>query len=174
MVLLLCLTAAAQDAPKAEAFLGYSYVRANPATSGASGFNLNGGSGSFAFNPTSRLGIVADFGGYHVGNIGGSSVDANLFTYMFGPRFSWRGNDRFTPFAQALFGAAHSSQSVIGGGTSSSFAMTIGGGLDAKLSDHFAVRVGQLEYFLTRFPETTSSRESQNNLRFSTGVVFRF
>jgi hypothetical protein len=27
MVLLLCLTAAAQDAPKAEAFLGYSYVR---------------------------------------------------------------------------------------------------------------------------------------------------
>jgi hypothetical protein len=31
---------------------------------------------------------VADFGGYHVGSIGGSSVDANLFTYMFGPRFS--------------------------------------------------------------------------------------
>jgi opacity protein-like surface antigen len=73
-----------------------------------------------------------------------------------------------------VFGAAHSTQSVIGGGTSNSFAMTVGGGLDAKLSDRFAVRLGQFEYFLTRFPETTSSRETQNNLRFSTGIVFRF
>ncbi len=173
MVLLLCLTAAAQDFPKAEAFVGYSYVRANPATSGATGFNLNGGSGSIAFNPTSRLGVVADFGGYHVGNIGGSSVDANLFTYMFGPRLSLR-HDRFTPFVQALFGGAHSTESTIGNGTSNSFAMTIGGGVNAKLSDRFAVRLGQLEYFMTRFPETTTSRETQNNLRFSTGVVFRF
>ena len=30
------------------------------------------------------------------------------------------------------------------------------------------------EYLLTRFPETTSSRETQNNLRVSTGIVLHF
>lgn len=43
MLFLLAQTAAAQDTPKVDAFLGYSYVRANPATSGASSFNLHGG-----------------------------------------------------------------------------------------------------------------------------------
>jgi uncharacterized membrane protein len=31
-----------------------------------------------------------------------------------------------------------------------------------------------LDYFMTRFPQTTPNRETQNNLRFSTGIVFRF
>ncbi len=172
-VLLVCLTAAAQDAPKADAFLGYSYVRANPNTAGATGFNLNGGSGSVAFNPSRSFGIVGDFGGYHVGTIAGQSVDANLYTYLFGPRFSHRG-DRLTPFVQVLFGGAHATSSAIGGGTANSFAMTAGGGLDAKVSDHVAIRLGQVEYFMTRFPETTPSRVTQNNLRLSTGIVFRF
>jgi hypothetical protein len=104
LAFLLCLTASAQDAPKAEAFLGYSYLRANPATSGVPGFNLNGGSGSIAFNLWNSLGIVGDFGGYHIGNIGGSGVDATLYTYLFGPRFSYRAHERVTPFAQARFG----------------------------------------------------------------------
>lgn len=174
LTLLLCLSVAAQDTPRAEAFAGYSYVRGNPATDGVPGFNLNGGSGSIAFNPTSRFGIVADVGGYHVRNIGGTSVDANLITYLFGPRYSFRGNDRITPFAQALFGGAHLTGSALGSsGSSNSFAMALGGGVDAKLTEHLAVRLGQFEYLLTRFDEG-SGNVAQHNLRFSTGIVFRF
>jgi len=52
----------AQDTPKVDIFAGYSYVRNNPSTSGVSGFSLNGGSASIAYNAKSWLSGVADFG----------------------------------------------------------------------------------------------------------------
>src|SRR5437016_10029972 len=54
-------TARAQDTPKVDIFAGYSYLRENPSTAGVSGFNLNGGSASIAYNAKSWLGGVADF-----------------------------------------------------------------------------------------------------------------
>ncbi len=147
----------AQDTPKFDIFAGYSYVRDNPSTSGVPSFNLHGGSASVAYNVNNWLGAVADFGGYHANNILGSGVDGTLSTY---------------PFAQALFGVAHSSVSF--GSTDNAFAATFGGGVDVKLSHRFSFRPAQVEYLLTRFPETTNSRETQNNLRVSTGVVFHF
>ena len=44
-VLLFALTAVAQDVPKVETFLGYTYVRANSATDVPS-FSANGGGGT--------------------------------------------------------------------------------------------------------------------------------
>src|SRR5574337_84995 len=165
LVFLVSLTAAAQNAQKAEVFLGYSYVRARPSTSGASGINFHGGSGSLAYNATSSLGIVADFGGYRAGNIQGSGVDANVFTYLFGPRLSYRAYDRVTPFAQVLFGGARGSASFLGSSTSqNSFAMAAGGGLDVGVTRRVAARLVQVEYLLTRFQESTSGRQTQNNL----------
>lgn len=175
MLLFFGAAAAAQETPKVDAFAGYSYVRANPATSGAPNFNLHGGSASVAWNVNNWLGIVGDVGGYHTGEISGVSVDVTTYTYLFGPRVSYRKYDRFTPFGQVLFGGAH--QSISAGGASTSdnaFAMSFGGGLDAKLTKRFSWRVGQVEYLLTRFPETTTSAETQNNLRVSTGIVFHF
>jgi hypothetical protein len=53
--------------------------------------------------------------------------------------------------------------------------MTLGGGLDAKVSDHFAIRVGQFDYVLTKFDvDQDGSKDTQHNFRFSTGFVFRF
>ena len=52
--------------------------------------------------------------------------------------------------------------------------MTLGGGVDVKASEHVAIRLGQVEYLMTRFKETSASRQTQNNLRFSTGIVYRF
>jgi hypothetical protein len=49
--------------------------------------------------------------------------------------------------------------------------MTAGGGLDYKISQHFAIRPVQAEYFLTKFPDGASDR--QNNFRFGAGVVFQ-
>ncbi len=175
VLFLFSLTAKAQETPKADLFAGYSYVRANPATSGADSFNMHGGSASLAWNAKNWLGIVGEFGGYHAGEISGVSVDTNLYTYLFGPRVSYRKHDRFTPFGQILFGGAHESISAAGSSASqNSFAMSLGGGLDAKLSNRFSWRVGQVEYLLTRFPELTTSRESQHNTRISTGIVFHF
>src|SRR5215813_9000406 len=168
-------SAFAQDFSKIDIFAGYSYVRENPATSGVSGFNLHGGSASVAYNANHWLSAVADFGGYHANNILGSGVDGTISTYLFGPRFSYRKFERVTPFAQTLFGVAHASGSGFGTtATSNAFAASFGGGVDVKLFHRLSWRPAQVEYLLTRFAETTNSRETQNNLRVSTGVVFHF
>src|SRR4029077_1345139 len=76
----------AQETPKVDIFAGYSYVRENPSTSGAQSFSLNGGSASVTYHIKDWVSAVADFGGYHNGNILGSGVDGTLSTYLFGPR----------------------------------------------------------------------------------------
>jgi opacity protein-like surface antigen len=190
VMLLFSSAASAQydEGPKAEVFAGYSYVRANLGF-GIPGANFNGGSASVSFNPSSSFGIVADFGGYHVGDIGGLPVDGNMYTYLFGPKLAMR-SGRVTPFVQALFGGAHISGSayiptlsrvqpqpqgviLIGSGSENAFAMALGGGLDVNATDHIGIRLIQAEYLMTRFGVLNSS-DTQNNARISAGVVFRF
>jgi opacity protein-like surface antigen len=175
-VSLFSVTLSAQDVPKFDLFAGYSYLRANPGTSGVDGFNLHGGSASIAYNANRWLSGVADFGGYHSSDILGSGVDGTLATYLFGPRVSYRRHSEFTPFGQVLIGVAH-----IGGGnglsfsnSNNSFAMALGGGVDAHVTRHFSLRPIEVDYLLTRFNESGNGAQNQNNLRVSTGVVFRF
>ena len=166
VVLVFALSAAAQNAPKAEVAFGYSYVRAN---AGGAGFNLHGGSGSVAGNLNDWFGIVADVGGYKITGLP-SGVSGNVFTYLFGPRISYRKHERVTPFVQALFGGARISGSALGtSGSENAFAMTVGGGIDAKVNANVAIRIVQAEYLLTRF-----GGERQNNARISAGIVFRW
>src|SRR5215471_2386302 len=167
LFLLLTIPAAAQDFPKAEVFGGYSYFHANIL---GTGFNFHGGSGSIAFNLNHWLAIVGDVGGYHNGDFG---ISTNVITYLFGPKFSYRRAGRITPFAQALFGAAHENENFIGVTASdNAFAMALGGGLDARVTQHVGIRLIQAEYLLTKFPDGENDR--QNNARISAGIVFRW
>lgn len=184
------------NTPKVELFLGYSYVRAMPRSLGNRIEWLHGGNGSLAFNVNSYLGLVADFGGYRskqlrltgAGTPPSFVVDADgtVFTYLFGPRLSYRGN-RVTPFAQALFGVAHAGEVSIPGCTGFSgctplpsenvFAMALGGGFDVKVHRHVALRIVQAEYLMTRFRDPSpgaGQTGTRNNLRLSAGIVFRF
>ena len=165
-----------QEAPKVDVFAGYSYVRENPSTSGVDSFSLNGGSASLTYHVKDWVSAVADFGGYHNGNILGSGVDGTLSTYLFGPRVSYRSYRRITPFAEALFGVAHAGASIAGGsaGSQNAFGMAIGVGADYRLNNRFSLRPLQVDYLLTRFPEGTGSNQTQNNLRASTGIVVHF
>ncbi len=172
------VAAQAQEERKTiDVFAGYSYVRANPATSGANSFSLNGGSASIAYNFNGWLSGVADLGGYHnTKSILGSGVDGTLSTYLFGPRVSYHRFGRVTPFGEVLFGVAHTGASLLATTNSQNvFAMTVGGGLDYRLSSHFSLRPAKVDYLLTRFNEFNNpNARSQNNLRVSTGIVFRF
>jgi opacity protein-like surface antigen len=77
----------------------------------------------------------------------------------------------FTPYAHALFGADHTWQFLFAGlaETHTAFAMALGGGVDIPLSSHFVVRAAQADYLYSNHGDF-----GQNNLRVSTGVVFRF
>jgi opacity protein-like surface antigen len=167
--------ARAQDTPKVDIFAGYSYVRENPSTSGANSFGLHGGSASIAYNAKSWLSGVADFGAYHNGNILSTGTDGTLSTYLFGPRVSFRRFERIRPFGEVLFGVAHAGASIAGtSGSDNALAMSFGGGLDYKLTDRFAIRPIKVDYLMTRFSEMGTGNQTQNNLRVSTGIVFRF
>lgn len=171
--------------PAAELFGGYSYLRFNvKRITDTEGFNSHGGTASIAGNVNRWVGLVADFGGYKVTGLP-SGTSANALTFLFGPRFSHRG-DRLTPFMQFLFGAAHlksdvSTPSAANSGTAffstnsfhqNAFAAAFGGGLDLTLSKHVAWRVFQADYLLTKFED--GNNNEQNNLRAATGLVFRF
>jgi opacity protein-like surface antigen len=166
----------AQETPKLDVFAGYSYIRENPGPRSGDSFSLNGGSASVTYHIKDWIGGVADFGGYHNGDILGTGVDGTLSTYLFGPRVSYRSYKHFTPFGEALFGAAHAGASIAGGtlGSHNAFAMAIGGGVDYRLTNRFSLRPLQVDYLLTRFSEGSLNNQTQNNLRASTGIVIHF
>jgi opacity protein-like surface antigen len=175
VVSLFGVSAYAQDTPKVDIFAGYSYLRENPSTAGVSSFSMNGGSASIAYNANNWLSGVADFGAYHNGNILGTGTSGTISTYLFGPRISYRRHERITPFGEVLFGVAHASASIAGtSGSDNAFAMSVGAGVDYKLGTHFAIRPVKVDYLMTRFNETGTGGQTQNNLRVSTGIVFRF
>jgi hypothetical protein len=92
------------------------------------------------------------------------------FSVMFGPRISLSVG-RWTPFGQALFGVAHiNTNSSYGSNTS--FATAFGGGLDYRIVKPIAWRF-QGDYVRTQF-SLASTGFTQNNFRFSTGIVFHF
>jgi outer membrane immunogenic protein len=166
----LSTSAFAQEPTKAEASVGYTYLRANEASGLCGCFGLNGVSGSFALNMSnSRFSGVVDVGYQRKGNLNGSGIDLNLLTYMAGPRFSLRGH-KLTFFAQALAGGAtaHSS-SAFNNGTN--FAGSVGGGANFRITSRFLWRVIEADYLLTRIPNGDSN--TQNNIRITTGIVVR-
>src|SRR5438876_9370887 len=91
VVSLVAVSASAQEsAPKVDVFAGYSYLQANPVVTGVDSFHLLGGNASAAYNITSWLSGVADFGGYTNGNILNTHTSGTFSTYLFGPRVSYR------------------------------------------------------------------------------------
>ncbi len=128
------------------------------------------------YNINGWLSGVADFGGYSKHNILGNGVSGTLSTYLFGPRVSVRHFGRVTPFAEALFGVAHVGRNFLTTARGQTpFAMTVGGGLDYRVTSHFGIRAGQVDYLLTRFSEVSNTNQkTQDNLRVTSGLVFRF
>jgi opacity protein-like surface antigen len=159
VTLLLLLTAASAQVPKGNVFFGYSYQRADLVSN--NGVNLNGWEGSLEGKLLPWVGIVGDFSGHY-----GSDADASVYTFLFGPRVSVSVG-RLTPFAHALFGAGHESLDAVSA-SDTSFATALGGGVDYKLIPAVAWRF-QGDYVQTRFFSNT-----QNDFRFSTGIVLHF
>ena len=180
--------------PRIEVFLGYSYLRAVPTLAEGNRLVwLNGGSASIALNLNRYLGIVGDFGGFNDTQLRLSGTNpavvadssGTMYTFLAGPRLSFRNHERVTPFVQALFGGIRASAVTISSNCTdvgctplpaeNKFAMTAGGGLDVRVHRHLAIRIIQAEYLMTKFADTnTGTNASQNDMRLSAGIVFRF
>ena len=201
VVLLLGITAWAQEFPRFELAADYSFVRFAPSSSYTQGHSLNGGGGAFKVNINQYVGILMDLQGYgsttNTFNIprntsfpGGATGTASgdLFTYLFGPQIKVRAHG-IHPFGQLLFGAAHANvysnifkqicQPSVGNCAFSktpaedAFAMAFGGGADIPIGKRVELRPAEIDYLLTRFTNQFSNT-NQNNFRYSAGLVFNF
>jgi opacity protein-like surface antigen len=163
----------AQDAPRAEVFGGFQYFRANTGTNVANldHFNLNGWDASLSGFFNRYLGITADFSGaYGSPEFLGVPIHTKLHTFMFGPVVRLPNPTHLTPFVHALGGAAHTSADTSGvSATDTSAAWAVGGGVDLNIAPLLSVRLAQVDYLQTR-----TGGDSQNNFRYSAGVVLRF
>src|SRR5271154_654483 len=197
LVSLYGLTASAQDSvPKVELSIDYSYARFNPAHAYVPNtYSLNGGGGAIDFNLTRYFGFVAEFEGYNsntqrftippgtlcpTGCSG--NVQANLFTYMFGPQIGLR-SGKVRPFAHVLLGGAHSNvagnlYTDIGSSaarpSANAFALAFGGGIDIPVtrSGSISIRPAEIDYLYTDFNIGGSGGNS--SFRYQAGVVFNF
>jgi hypothetical protein len=167
LLILLCIVAfsafsVAQEIPRAQLFGGYSYTRFDSQTLGfANRSNLNGFNISPAFNLTYGFGVKAELTGQY-----GSKLNVRDLTV--GPQFLYpRGRTLF--FAHALFGDSRSFVRVGTGEGDTARAIVLGGGLDFGISSRFAFRAVQVDYVHTSLFSTT-----QNNVRISTGLVYRW
>jgi opacity protein-like surface antigen len=167
--------------PSGNVFVGYSYLSADLVSNGRT--NLNGWNGSVEGKVLPFIGLVADFSG-HYGSVplavnptcttivGGAcstlSASANIHSFLFGPRVSVSVG-KVRPFAHALIGAAHISESAsLLSSSDTSFAYALGGGLDYHLIPLISWRL-QGDFLQTRFFSNT-----QDNVRISTGIVVHF
>jgi opacity protein-like surface antigen len=130
--------------------------------------------------------VVTPHGTTAIVPAGTYSARANMFTYLFGPvvRIPMK---KATVFGETLFGGSNTNgysnlERAIdaGGGTVSisgsqhPFSMAVGGGLDINLSENVAIRVAEFDYFLTRYTNSITSTNNQNNFRYLFGIVFQF
>ena len=94
-------------------------------------------------------------------------------------------SSRFTPFTHALFGIGHRNlKETLSDGTddftdgTTSFAMELGGGVDYKLNNRFALRLFQFDYnpILLRSRTINSiafPNRTLNGVRISAGIVIK-
>jgi len=190
VVLCLPLAVLAQEsAPKVEIFGGYSFLRLNlDAVPGSADVGVNlgdldthGFNVSLAGNPARHVGIISEFSQYtksETFNVLGSpiasgvNVKFRVLTLLFGPRVTLH-RGKVEPFVHALFGGARASAESTALGLSASdagyaFAYALGGGVDVKVHNNFAIRLGQIDYLGAR-----AGGEGLNNFRYSVGVVIR-
>jgi len=163
----------AEMTPAVEVSLGYAYLHANAPPGACECFSFNGGYGSIAANFSHGLGLVADISAATANNISGTSESLTVVNYLFGPRYSWRSSSgRFTPYGQFLFGGSAQSSNVGAVPKVNAFAFSLGGGVSARLRHRFGWNLAEAEWLHSQLPNAVNNR--QNDLRISSGVIFRF
>jgi hypothetical protein len=106
-------------------------------------------------------------------------VSTREYNFLFGLQFARRKYEMWTPFGELLYGhqgtRGEATPAVPGPLVSevgTGRALVVGGGLDRKINERFALRF-KADYFQTQSQFPTFARKNQDNFRFSVGVVIR-
>ena len=106
-------------------------------------------------------------------------LKSRVYNFLAGPEFKARNSTRFTPFAHALAGVAHSSAKFSSNSptfnllferSDNSFAMALGGGLDIRAGKRVSFRAS-MDYNPVFIGDPGSG--TRDLVRFSLGALFR-
>jgi hypothetical protein len=174
----LCRAASAQDMSQSNVFVGYSFLADNLFSgqhADLSGWDLSAEKKYLPF-----FGLVGDVSGVYgskalpgaAGACGsaGCLIPSNISEYTFdvGIRGSYA-THTIRPFAEALFGEAHTTESGRGlSNTNNGFDALLGAGFDCRLTRRLGCRT-TVDYIVTG-----TFYQRHNSIRASTGLVFRF
>lgn len=161
-----------------DAYATFSEMRANAPVGGCGCFWMNGGVGGVSIPVWRNFSAVVEAGGHTTDHIPQFNTGLSLFYGMGGIRMRVPNHTRFQPFGQGLFGGVHGFDSYfpdragkLPTSYDTSFALTVGGGLDIAVSKHIWIRALQAEYFYSELRNLQGDR--QNQLRLGAGFVFR-
>lgn len=164
------------DSPRLDLSLGYHLVKANAPPGDCGCFTANGGFVGAQLNLSSRLGLAAEGGSVRASRISGLNQNLALTTYLAGPRVSIPFR-RTQLFGEFLAGGAHAGDSYFPSSkntstSASTFAWSVGGGLDFALTPRFSIRPFDASYLHTSFPNGVN--DTQRQLQIKAGVVMHF
>jgi opacity protein-like surface antigen len=161
-----------------DAYMTYSEMHANAPVGGCGCFWMNGGVGGFSVPLWRNFSGVVEAGGHTTDHIPRFNTGLSLFYGMGGIRMRVPNHTKFQPFGQGLFGGVHGFDSYfpdrvgkLPTSYDTSFAFTVGGGLDIAVSKHIWVRAIQADYFYSELRNLQGDR--QNQVRLGAGIVFR-
>jgi outer membrane immunogenic protein len=160
------------DIPLGEVGFNYNYIHANAPPGQCGCFSLNGGSATFVFNLKPQWAAMADITVAHSNNVNDTGQDITLIHYLFGMRYTKRNHTRYVPYAQALFGGAKEDVNFQFDINRNAFGLLGGGGVTTRLRDHLGWTIGEVDWVYTQVPNGENDR--QNDLRVSTGLIYRF
>jgi outer membrane immunogenic protein len=156
----------------------FSELHANAPVGGCGCFWMAGGIGELAVPVWRNFSAVAEVNGQHAAQIPGTDVGLGLIGGLGGLRLRFPNHTKLQPFGQALFGGVHGFDSYFPAPVGklpttydTSFAMTIGGGVDIAVSRHIWIRALQADYYYSELRNVQGDR--QNEFRLATGIVFR-
>lgn len=183
LVVFLALASAPKAYSQIELYGGYSHLQLNgtPPNIGSSANGWNGGAYLHLLGP---FGAEADYSNHYgvspVFPSNGSTYYVPGFTELYGPRFTLA-LPKIHPYVHALFGTVHGTAETFslspgplpigtfGEVSQNAFGMAFGGGLNVGATRHVWIRLIQVDYIRAQF-----TNNSQNDVRVSAGLVFRF
>ncbi len=164
-------------ASRQEVDLAVTYLSQRSNITPGNFFWRQGGTAELSAEVYHGFGIALNLAGSEATNILGTGIDLNTLTITVGPRYTWHPRTgKLSVFGQGLIGESHGWNSLFphtGGAvsTANALAVQLGGGIDIRCGQRFAVRPVQADWVRTQFPNATTN--VQNDLRLGAGVVFR-
>jgi len=162
----------AQSPGRLEVGANYDWTRANAPAGQCVCFSLNGGTGNIAYGLPHAFSVVAELGGGHANNLGGTTQSVTIYTYLAGARYRLPVGQRADVYAEVLLGATHEASNYTYVANSNAFTVGGGGGLHIAAGQRFGFNAVQLDWLHSDLPNGSNNR--QNDLRIGTGVYVRW